>query len=195
MSVAGLFVVYINIWLGLERGSGRANRKWCGHAGRLVVQQVVEGEGVYKCGAGGNYCCVLEGCLFPLSLWSSGFHDFLRLKPPSLFLLFGCISISITSLMRRSSAIRTQTTGNYPKRNKLRLEHGESLKTRRDFLFTIISRVYTIIEHRIKSYRTKKSQLVSLEFFIYIKSLRSHYGPGVDSACNRNEYQEHFLGA
>ena len=31
-------------------------------------------------------------------------------------------------------------------------------------------------------------------FFIDIKSFRSHYGPGVDSACNRNEYQEHFLG-
>ena len=31
-------------------------------------------------------------------------------------------------------------------------------------------------------------------FFIDIKSLRSHYGPGVDSASNRNEYQEHFLG-
>jgi len=29
--------------------------------------------------------------------------------------------------------------------------------------------------------------------FIDIKSLRSHYGPGVDSASNRNEYQEHFL--
>jgi len=28
------------------------------------------------------------------------------------------------------SAIRTQTPGNYPKRNKLHLEHGESLKTR-----------------------------------------------------------------
>ena len=27
-------------------------------------------------------------------------------------------------------------------------------------------------------------------FFIEIKS----YGPGVDSASNRNEYQEHFLG-
>ena len=39
-----------------------------------------------------------------------------------------------------------------------------------------------------------RSQLVSLEFFIDIKSFRSHYGPGVDSACNRNEYQEHFLG-
>ena len=31
-------------------------------------------------------------------------------------------------------------------------------------------------------------------FFSDIKSFRSHYGPGVDSASNRNEYQEHFLG-
>jgi len=28
-----------------------------------------------------------------------------------------------------TSAIRTQTLGNYPKRNTLHLEHGESLKT------------------------------------------------------------------
>ena len=39
-----------------------------------------------------------------------------------------------------------------------------------------------------------RSQLVSLELFIDIKSFRSHYGPGVDSASNRNEYQKHFLG-
>jgi len=39
-----------------------------------------------------------------------------------------------------------------------------------------------------------RSQLVSLEFFIDINSFRSHYGPGVDSASSRNEYQEHFLG-
>jgi len=39
-----------------------------------------------------------------------------------------------------------------------------------------------------------RSQPASLEFFIDIKSFRSHYGPGVDSASNRNEYQEHFLG-
>ena len=32
------------------------------------------------------------------------------------------------------------------------------------------------------------------EFFIDMKSFRSHHGPGVDSASNRNEYQEHFLG-
>jgi hypothetical protein len=35
--------------------------------------------------------------------------------------------------------------------------------------------------------------MVSLEFFIDI-SFRPHYVPGVDSACNRNEYQEYFLG-
>ena len=33
-----------------------------------------------------------------------------------------------------TSAIRTQTPGNYPKRNKLHLEHGESLKTRHSLL-------------------------------------------------------------
>ena len=31
-------------------------------------------------------------------------------------------------------------------------------------------------------------------FFNDIKSLRSHYGPGVDSVSNRNEYGEYFLG-
>ena len=31
-------------------------------------------------------------------------------------------------------------------------------------------------------------------FLIAIKSFRSHYGPGVDSASNKNEYQEYFLG-
>ena len=30
--------------------------------------------------------------------------------------------------------------------------------------------------------------------FLHIKSFRSHYGPGVDSASNTNEYQEYFLG-
>ena len=31
-------------------------------------------------------------------------------------------------------------------------------------------------------------------FFFDIKSFRLHYGPGVDTASNRNEYQEYFLG-
>ena len=33
-----------------------------------------------------------------------------------------------------------------------------------------------------------------IRLFIDIKPFRSHYGPGVDSASNRNEYQEYFLG-
>jgi len=36
--------------------------------------------------------------------------------------------------------------------------------------------------------------MVSSEFFIDIKSFRSQYDPGVDSASNRNEYQDYFVG-
>ena len=35
---------------------------------------------------------------------------------------------------------------------------------------------------------------VNIGIFLDIKSFRSHYGPGVDSVSNRNDYQEHFLG-
>jgi len=31
-------------------------------------------------------------------------------------------------------------------------------------------------------------------FLVDIKSFRSHYGPGVDSASKKNEFQEYFLG-
>ena len=34
----------------------------------------------------------------------------------------------------------------------------------------------------------------AIGIFLDIKSLQSHCGTGVDSASNRNEYQEHFLG-
>ena len=33
-----------------------------------------------------------------------------------------------------------------------------------------------------------------IEIFSLTQSFRPHYGPGVDSASNRNEYQEDFLG-
>jgi len=35
--------------------------------------------------------------------------------------------------------------------------------------------------------------MVSLEFFIDI-TLWPHFGPGVNSASNKNEYWEYFLG-
>jgi hypothetical protein len=31
-------------------------------------------------------------------------------------------------------------------------------------------------------------------FFVDMKSFGSHYGPGVDSASNRNEYHKYFVG-
>ena len=37
-----------------------------------------------------------------------------------------------------------------------------------------------------------RSQMLSLEFVIDIKSFRPHYGPGVAPVSNRNEYQEVF---
>ena len=36
------------------------------------------------------------------------------------------------------------------------------------------------------------SQLCNWNFSL-TESFRTHYGAGVDSACNRNEYQEDFL--
>ena len=41
-----------------------------------------------------------------------------------------------------TSAIRIQTPGNYPKRNKLHLEHGENLKTRILTIFKCVRIVY-----------------------------------------------------
>ena len=58
--VSGRIVCGIYIWLGLERGSGRANRKKVCSCGAVSGQRVVEGEDVYKYGAVGNYCCVFR---------------------------------------------------------------------------------------------------------------------------------------
>ena len=38
-----------------------------------------------------------------------------------------------------------------------------------------------------------RSQLVSLEYFIDVKSFQLYRGPGVDSASDRNDHQEYFL--
>ena len=62
---------------------------------------------------------------------------------------------------------------------------------RRDILFPSLSFISFC---PYISWSLVQSQLVSVEIFIDIKSFRSHYGPGIDSASNRNEYQEHFLG-
>ena len=57
----------------------------------------------------------------------------------------------------------------------------------------------TTVAHWLRCYVTNRKVAGSIpasvsEFFIGIKFFRSHYDPGVDSASNRNEYQEYFLG-
>ena len=63
----------------------------------------------------------------------------------------------------------------------------------RDVTNTVYIYIYTRVLLQIER-PLFRSQLVSLGFFIDVKSFRSHYGPEIDSTSNRNEYQEHFLG-
>jgi len=51
----------------------------------------------------------------------------------------------------------------------------------------------TAVAQWLRCCATNRKVAVS-EFFTDIESFRSHYGPGVDSVSNRNEYQEYFLG-
>ena len=59
--------------------------------------------------------------------------------------------------------------------------------------YPVTWRIWSAVAQWLRS--LVRSQQVSGGFFIDIKSFRSHYGPGVDSPSNRNEYQEYFLGS
>ena len=68
-------------------------------------------------------------------------------------------------------------------------------------LYTYIYNISFIIRYHVftRCCATNRKVAISIPagvsgFFIHIKYLRSHYGPGVDSASNRNEYKEYFLG-
>ena len=57
----------------------------------------------------------------------------------------------------------------------------------------------TTVAQWLRCYATNRKVAGSISvgvigFFICIKSFRSQYGPGVDSASNINEYQEYILG-
>jgi len=73
-----------------------SDRKWAGRCTTGCGRRQV-----YKCECRWDQCSVLSGCLLFLSLCSSGFQDLLVLKPTSLLMLLGCISISMASMMRR----------------------------------------------------------------------------------------------
>ena len=81
-------------------------------------------------------------------------------------------------------------------------EDGHCQAPKHVVVFYIINNIYlsgTAVAQRLRRCTTNRKVAGSIPagvsgFFIDIKSFRSHYGPGVDSASNRNEYQEYFLG-
>jgi len=62
-----------------------------------------------------------------------------------------------------TSAIRTQTPGNYPKRNNLHLEHGESLRTRITIYF-----IWNIILNLLLMLKYNANNLVSWCYVTFI---------------------------
>jgi len=68
-----------------------------------------------------------------------------------------------------------------------------------EFFTVHTAMVGTTVAHWLRCCATNRKVAGSIPagvsgFFIDIKSFRSHYGHGVDSASNRNDYQEYFLG-
>ena len=62
-----------------------------------------------------------------------------------------------------------------------------------------LSSVETAVAQRLRCCATNRKVAGSIPagvsgFFIDTKSFQSHYGLGVNSASNRNEYQEYFVG-
>ena len=66
-----------------------------------------------------------------------------------------------------TSAIRTQTPGNYPKRNKLHLEHGESLKTIQDKCLTVRFIMRVDVLSVLREVRRPKSVTLTISDAIY----------------------------
>ena len=71
-----------------------------------------------------------------------------------------------------TSAIRTQTPGNYPKRNKLHLEHGESLKTQIDatycFIILMIGSIYRVIQNDCRGFNNLSYKIHLKYEYIYV---------------------------
>ena len=60
------------------------------------------------------------------------------------------------------------------------------------FSYTLFHLIYP--RHVTNCRGSSVVKVLCYKFFIHIKSFRSHCGPGVDSASNRNKYQAYFLG-
>ena len=75
----------------------------------------------------------------------------------------------------------------------------KNLRQKLDNLFPFYPTVGTAVAQWLRCCATNRKVADSIPpgvsgVFIDIKSFRSHYGPGVNSASNINEYQEYFPG-
>jgi len=76
--------------------------------------------------------------------------------------------------------------------------HNRNLREKRFIFYTALHLLGTAVAQWLRCCATNRNVGGSIpagvsRFFIDIKSFRSHYGPGIDSASNRNVYQEYFL--
>jgi len=79
-------------------GRGVAGSGWF-----RVGEQVFEGGGIREvCPVTVGLLCTGRLSRLFLRMCNRGFQDLLSVRPSSLFMLNGCISISVASLMRRS---------------------------------------------------------------------------------------------
>jgi hypothetical protein len=60
-------------------------------------------------------------------------------------------------------------------------------------MFIVIILTYILINIDVSYINVAGSIPDGVNGFFNWQSFRSHYGPGVDSASNRNEYQKYFL--
>jgi len=89
-----------------------------------------------------------------------------------------------------SSNVGQQNEVSSYKTSKIQVKH---------FLVYFTQKGRTAVAQWLRCYATNRKVAGSIPanvigFFFHIKSFRSHYGPGFDSASHRNEYQEYFLG-
>ena len=78
---------------GMGKGPGQVEKQGEEGGGRFSSQGSFFRAGV---------CLISDGFLLSLSIRSRGFQDLLRVRPSSLLMLCGCISISMASLISRS---------------------------------------------------------------------------------------------
>ena len=127
--VSGRIVCGIYTWLGLERGNGRANNPPTHNSNSQLHRTYIHPPLHY----------------LPTTNRPARAHLFLlarplpRSKPNQVYIPHTILPLTYfihlpmkmePIVSSETSVIRTQTPGNYPKRNNLHLEHGESLRTR-----------------------------------------------------------------